>query len=131
MSLELAASVEALALAIRDRILPLVHAHGLLEDLDAKDGTLRLTVLARAPWRFTHWTPFNALAPTEAASPSYRHALERQRARPDLPYGLDVWHDGAKVLSVLWADDGTVSVVAFVRGAWEESALALQAGEGA
>jgi hypothetical protein len=42
----------------------------------------------------------------------YRHALERQHTRPDLPYGLDVWH-GAKVLGVLWADDGAFEVVTF------------------
>ena len=36
----------------------------------------------------------------EAASPAYRHALEQQRSRPDLPYGLEVWR-GDKVLSVL------------------------------
>ena len=125
MSLNLAASADARALAIRDRILPLVRAHGTLADLEAKDGTLRLTVLERAPWRFTHWTPFNALAPTDAASPSYRHALARQHSRPDLPYGLDVWHEGQTVLSVLWADDGAATVVVFVRGAWEEAALAL------
>ena len=125
MSPELATSVDARALAIRDCILPLVRAQGMLEDLDAKNGTLRLTVLARPPWRFTHWTPFNALAPTDAASPSYRHALARQHTKPDLPYGLDVWHDGKHVLSVLWADDGAASVAIFVRGAWEEEALAL------
>ncbi len=37
---------------------------------------------------------------------------------------LDVWH-GEKVLSVLWADDGAFEVVSFVRGAWEDEALAL------
>jgi hypothetical protein len=65
-----------------------------------------------------HWTPFNELSPGEASSPGYRHALERQHARPDLPYGLDVWH-GAKVLGVLWADDGAFEVVTFLRGPWK------------
>jgi hypothetical protein len=41
-----------------------------------------------------------------------------------LPYGLEVWR-GAKVLSVLWADDGAFEVASFVRGAWEDEALGL------
>ena len=63
--------------------------------------------------------------PGEASSPGYRHALERQRTRPDLPYGLDVRRDGARVLRVLWSDDGASEVAAFVRGSWEDDALAL------
>jgi hypothetical protein len=57
----------------------------------------------------------------EASSPG---SLARQRATPDLPYGLDVWH-GAKVLSIVWADDGAFEVISFVRGQWEDEALAL------
>jgi hypothetical protein len=36
-----------------------------------------------------------------------------------------VHHGGAKVLSVLWADQGAFAVAAFARGAWEDEALAL------
>lgn len=42
-----------------------------------------------------------------------------------MPYGIEVWHDGMRVLSVLWADDGTSEVGRFVRGSWEDDALAL------
>jgi hypothetical protein len=125
MSLRIAASGDARALAIRDNVLPLVRAHGMIQDLEGKDSTLRLIVLDRGPWRFTHWTPFNALAPNEASSPGYRHALERQRARPDLTYGLDIRHDRENVLSLLWADCGAFEIVRFVRGAWEDAALEL------
>jgi hypothetical protein len=76
------------------------------------------------PWVLHHWTPFSDLLPDEASSPGYRHALERQHGTPDLPYGLEVWR-GAKVLSVLWADDGAFEVVTFVRGSWEDGALGL------
>jgi hypothetical protein len=41
------------------------------------------------------------------------------------PYGLEVWRGGAKVLSVLWADNGSFEVDSFVRGSWEEEALVL------
>jgi hypothetical protein len=36
-----------------------------------------------------------------------------------------VRRDGALVLRVLWADGGPSEVATFVRGAWEEEALAL------
>ena len=65
------------------------------------------------------------MSPDEASSPGYRHAVERQRTRPDLRYGLDVQHDGTQVLGVLWSEDGASQVVTFVRGPWEDEALAL------
>ena len=125
MILRVAASCDARALAIRDHVLPIVREHGAIQDLDDKTSSLRLVVLERNPWQFTHWTPFNALARTEASSPGYRHALEGQHTRPDLLYGLDVRHEGAKVLSLLWSDEGACEVLSFIRGAWEDAALAL------
>lgn len=116
---------EARALAIRDHILAIVREYGLLEDIEDKNSSLRLLVFKRKPWQLVHWTPFNALAPTEASSPGYRHALERQHTLRDLPYGLDVWHDGVNVMRLLWADAGTLEIVSFVRGAWEDAALAI------
>jgi len=35
-----------------------------------------------------------------------------------------VW-SGIKVFDVLWADDGRFEVLSFVRGPWEDLALAL------
>ena len=125
MTLHLAASADASALAVRDHILPIVREHGALQDLEDKDSSLRLIVLERQPWRFVHWTPFNALAPTQASSPGYRHALETQHMHPDLPYGLDIWFDGSTVLSLLWADAGMVEVLKFKRGSWEAAIIAL------
>lgn len=121
MNLRLVSSGDDRALAIRDHLLPLVRERGTLEH---QRGAVRLIALRMDPWTFSHWTPFNELSPEEASSPGYRHALERQHTTSNLPYGLDVWH-GAKVLSVLWADDGSFEVVDFVRGPWEEEALAL------
>lgn len=121
MNLKLVASSDDRALAIRDHLLPLVRAGGRLE---VQRGLVRLLVLKQAPFLIHHWTPFNDLQPGEASSPGYRHAVERQHAAPDLPYGLGVWH-GVKVLNILWAIDGRFEVVSFVRGAWEDIALAL------
>lgn len=121
MSLSLVSSGDARALAIRDHLLPIVRARGRLQ---IQHGALRLVVLEIGPWVVNHWTPFNALSPEEASSPGYRHALERQHSRPDLPYGLDVWN-GETVLRILWSDHGLVEVAIFVRGPWEEEALKL------
>ena len=125
MTLHVVASSDADALAVRDHILPIVREHGVLQDFDDKSSPLRLLVLERQVWRFVHWTPFNALTPGQASSPGYRHALEDQRTRPDLPYGLDVWHEGSQVLSLLWADGGTSQVIRFQRGSWQAEAMAL------
>ena len=121
MTLKLVASGDDRALAIRDHLLPLVREGGRLE---VQRGPIRLLTLERTPWVIHHWTPFNDLQPGEASSPGYRHAIERQHASPDLPYGLEVWH-GAKVLGVLWADDGRFEVANFVRGPREDRAVAL------
>ncbi len=122
MNLRLVSSSDDRALAIRDHLLPLVRDRGTLE---CQRDVVRLIVLQQGPWRFNHWTPFSDLSPEQASSPGYRHALARQRTRPELPYGLEVWRGGAKVLSVLWADDGSFDVDSFVRGSWEDEALAL------
>ncbi len=122
MALRLVASGDDRALAIRDHLLPLVRERGTLE---LQRGAVRLVALRTGPWTVEHWTPFGELSPDEASSPGYRHAVERQRTRPDLPYGLDVRHDGARVLGVLWSEDGASQVVTFVRGPWEDEALAL------
>jgi len=122
MTLKLVALGDDRALVIRDHLLPLVRARGTLE---VQRGPVRRVVLRLDPWSVEHWTPFCDLFPEEASSPGYRHAVTRQHTRPDLPYGLAVRCDGATVLRVLWADGGACEVVAFVRGSWEDEALAL------
>jgi hypothetical protein len=123
--LRLATSGDPRAIEIRDHVLPIVREHGTLRDLEDKDSTLRLTILERGTWVITHWTPFNALSPTEASSPAYRHAVERQHTRPDLAYGLDIETSDRHVLGVMWSDDGIVNVTTFIRGEWEDAALAM------
>jgi hypothetical protein len=121
MSLKLVASNDDRALAIRDHLLLLVRQGG---GIEVQRDLVRLVTWEQAPWVIHHWTPFNDLQPVEASSPGYRRALERQHAMLDLPYGLEVWHE-VKVFSVLWADDGRFKVASFVRGPWEDLALAL------
>jgi hypothetical protein len=121
VTLRLASSSDDRALAIRDHLLPLLRAQGALE---VQRDMVRVVELRLAEWTVRHWTPFNELTYGEAASPGYRHAIERQRAQSNLPYGLEVWHE-MRVLRILWADDGAFDVAEFVRGAWEDAALAL------
>ena len=124
MTLSLVSNSEDRALAIRDHLLPLLREHGAVQ---VQRDTVRLTDLRMGVWTFSHWTPFNELGQDEASSPGYRHAVERQRTRQTLPYGLDIWHgpEGAKVLRILWAEAGTIEVESFIRGPWEEEALVL------
>ncbi|MGG5808270.1 hypothetical protein [Falsiroseomonas sp. CW058] len=122
MTLTLVPSSAEPALAIRDHLVPLVRQQGTIE---VQRDAVRLVVLRRGEWRIEHWTPFNDLAPGDAASPGYRHALSQQRGLPDLAYGLDLWHGGARVLRVLWSDSGAFELAEFARGAWEAEALTL------
>lgn len=122
MTLTLVSSGDDRALAIRDHLVPLVRLNGSQE---VQRDSVRLISLNTGPWTITHWTPFNDLASGEASSPGYRHALERQQAAPSLPYGLEVSHDGSKVLGILWADDGSWEVATFHRGPWEKDVLSL------
>ena len=125
MNLWLISDSDGRALAIRDHILSLLRQHG---EVQIQRDAVRLTELRIGAWAFRHWTPFNELGGDEASSPGYRHAVERQRVRRALPYGLDVWHgaEPAKVMRILWAEDGTIEVANFVRGPWEEEVLALR-----
>ena len=121
MALRLVSSGDDRALAIRDHILPLLREYGALE---VQRDTVRLIELRIGAWTFRHWTPFNDLAPGEASSPGYRHAVEKQHTKPDLPYGLDVYH-GEQVLSILWADDHPRSLGRGGAGAVRAATVAL------
>ena len=122
MAINLIASGDGQALVIRDHLLPLVRKHGTLE---MQRDAIRIIAWQAHGLRIEHWTPFYELMPEEASSPGYRHAIAQQRAAPALPYGLDVWSSRTKVLSLLWDDASTHSIVAFSRGDWEREALAL------
>ena len=122
MNLRLVATDAGRAIAIRDHILPLLRQGG---TVDVQRDVVRLTELRIKGWVFCHWTPFNELGREEASSPGYRHAIERQRSRKALPYGLDIWEGTVRVLRILWSEEGTVDVASFIRGQWEDEVLRL------
>ena len=111
------------ALAIRDHVLPLIRERGALQSI----GIVRIvTVVAweAKPLLFTLRTPFSG-GPKEGPAPSYQHALLRQQAKAVLPYGLDVWHRGRKVMSLEWSGAGESNLIRFMAGEWEAEVLAL------
>src|ERR1041384_5057366 len=89
MNVWLISNSDGRARAIRDHILPLLRRHGAVQ---VQRDAVRLTELRLGVWAFRHWTPFNEIGINEAPSPGYRHAVERQRTRSALPYGLDIWY---------------------------------------
>ena len=123
-NIRLVSDSDGRVLAIRDHVLPLLRERGTVQ---LQRDAVRVTELRTGHWVLRHWTPFNELGDDEASSPGYRHAIERQRSQQTLPYGLDISHGAelTKVLSVLWADDGAIKVMTFIRGPWEDEALAL------
>jgi hypothetical protein len=106
------------AVVLRDHLLPLLHERG--QPSTIADGIF--VTWSVPPWRFALRTPFMR---TPAAPPAgtYERAVAQQRAKPTLPYGLDVWC-GRKVLSVAWSDSG-FEMISFTRGDWEDELLAL------
>lgn len=122
MTVRLVSSNDPRALVVRDHVLRHVRAQGRIE---LQDGQLRLVRLQLGPFQCSHWTPFRNLGSEEASSPGYRHALQRQRDEPDLPYGLRITRDGTNLLTLLWAEDGRFAVVQFLPGKWEEEVCAL------
>ena len=114
----------ARALAIRDHLLPLFDAHSIMQQVSGAAG--RLAVCKAGSFTCTLRGPFTAWPAEAPPTASYEQAISRQRAKPALPWCLEVWH-GHTVLNLQWEDDGTVEVISFTRGPWEDDALALRA----
>jgi len=119
MAMRLVSNSDDRARALRDHVMPLLRERG---SLSAQRDVVRVIELQLDDWIFRHWTPFNDLAPEEAASPGYRHAVARQHTEPDLPYGLDIRRQ-VLLLRIQWADGDAIDVTTFVRGEWEDELL--------
>jgi hypothetical protein len=126
MPLRLVATSDGRVITIRDHLLALLRqGSGVQVQRDA----VRVNELRTGVWIFRHWTPFNELSCEEASSPGYRRAIERQRTRKALPYGLDIWCGTTKVLRMLWSDDETIEVMTFAQGPWVDEVLLLERGD--
>jgi hypothetical protein len=61
----------------------------------------------------------------EASFENLRFRLRRERVRlgpgsAEMPYGLDIWAGGKKVLNIVWGHYGEPEIVTFRRGKWEK-----------
>ena len=103
------------AIELRELSLTVVRAHG---SWQTAGNRLRLLTCDRGDLRIALQTPFQQ-QPSQVPSPAkYLAAQSGKPSAVNLPYVIDVW-DGGKVLSVQWADDGTVLVVSYKPGVWE------------
>ena len=87
MALRMVSNSDDRARALRDHVLPILRERGSL--LSQRD-VVRVIELRLDDWIFRHWTPFNDLAPEEASSPGYRHAVARQHTRGPNSEDIDV-----------------------------------------
>ena len=121
MSLRLVSSNDLRALAIRDHLLPVVRERGTLEC--QRDAVRR----SRCTWNVAAQALDAVQRPV--AGPGSLAGLPPRPGSATHPAGaalrLEVWREDDKVLSVLWAEDGSHEVDSFVRGSWEDEALAL------
>jgi len=115
---------DARALTIRDHLVPLIRTHGSMQEVSGRAGWL--AVCRMESLTCTLRSPFTAQFAEAPLSAFFEQSISRQRAKPDLPWGLDVWH-GSKVLSLQWDDEGRAEVMSFIRGPWEAAALAMGA----
>ncbi len=114
-SLEQSGDSTRRATRLRDQALRLLqHAGGWLE-IDGYPGRVRaydddqLFILHRTPF-----TPPPVSAAAEAAG--IDAATQRQAARE---YGLDIWRQSRKVMSLIWDEGKSLGVVMFKPGDWE------------
>jgi hypothetical protein len=72
MAVNIVSSGDGQAQVIRDHLVPLVRKHGTLE---VRRDAMRLIAWQVGGLLIQHWTPFYDLAPGQASSPGYRHAI--------------------------------------------------------
>lgn len=117
------------AFVARDLALPLLRARGSWEEVENFPGKVRS--FEHEDLFMLHRTPFQPVPISDDAQASGVTALhQRDAARA---YGLDVWWQRRKVLSVIWNDGGPLGLVIIKDGPWEQAlqACALQVGEAA
>jgi hypothetical protein len=113
----------ARAQSARDLALPLLRASGTWEEVDNYPGKVRS--FEQDQLFMLHRTPFQPVPISEDAEAlGISAGLQRDAARA---YGLDVWWQRRKVLSVIWNDGGPLGLIVFKEGPWEEALQAYAA----
>ena len=100
--------------AIREHALRILREHGQWEMVS---GTRELGATFDG-LKMLYRTPFQPL-PLESELLRYQRA--RVGGKANLPYGLDIWIPGKKVLNLEWSDDGALEIISFKPGDWERT----------
>lgn len=114
------------ALRLRDAAIAALRAHGEMSVIECVPGRVLTADIGEIS--ILHSTPFqklHLLTPDLALKAALFEQETGKKATLNLPYGLDIWSAGRKVLNLQWSDDDRqVNLVTFKRGAWEASLLA-------
>lgn len=104
---------------IKDVVLPLVQHGGAIQAVSG----MRVVQLSTGRFEFILRTPFSVIP--SAKTPSYSNSLARQLTSVEKTYGLDIWYERKKAMSLVWSEHGPTELVSFKSGPWELEALAL------
>lgn len=109
--------------ALSKLALPLLQQEGSWEEVENYPGKVRS--YEQGDIFMLHRTPFQPIPISEQAAQAGIGAdAQRIAARS---YGLDVWWQRRKVLSVIWNDGGQLGLVLFKTGSWESTLERLAA----
>lgn len=106
-------------LALRDAALQLLQRDGEWMEVEGYPGRVRS--YENDSLMMLHRTPFQPPPLSQAAMAAGVTAAQQQAAARD--YGLDIWLQNKKVLSLIWNDTATMHVVMYRPGAWEQPLL--------
>lgn len=104
------------AFSLRDTALRLLQRDGAWADVEGYPGRVRsfhsdsLFILHRTPFQPV---PVSNAAVMAGVAPQAQRDIARE-------YGLDIWRDNKKVLSLIWNDGGSLGIVLFKQGVWED-----------
>jgi len=120
------------AIQLRDAALRIAYRQGAWQPVNIPG--LSLLTYRDGEFAIAYRAPFQQLP--QRADPSGREIeqygpdtaapLHEQSGRYPA-YGLDIWC-GGKVLSIEWADDGTIAVISYKPGEWEGRLLTIDTG---
>lgn len=103
------------AFALRELALALLRQDGAWEDVEGYPGKVRSFEAERL--FMLHRTPFQPVPVSHSATlAGIAPEVQRDVARE---YGLDIWRDSRKVMSLIWNEGGSLGIVVFKPGEWE------------
>lgn len=109
------------AQALREQALALLRAAGEWQEVQNYPGRVR--ALEQGDLMMLYRTPFQPVPVSQEALAAGITALhQRDAARA---YGLDVWWQRRKVMSLIWNEGGPLGLVRFKEGPWQTALAEL------